>query len=241
MSILPYPFQHSPATLTKLIQHLLPPGSCLLCGADALSNAPLCQGCIGDLPLMPAARCPQCSIVTTHGEYCGACLHRPPHFDRCHALFPYDFPADRLIQALKYGHQLLLAPWFGEQLATHLQPSASDLIIPLPLHPERLCQRGFNQSGEIAATLGKCLKLPVDRRILIRNRATHPQAELAPKERLANVRGAFECLGDLSGQRILLIDDVLTTGATANECARVLKLHGARQVEVMVVARAFRH
>jgi ComF family protein len=116
-----------------------------------------------------------------------------------------------------------------------------DLIIPLPLHSERLRERGFNQSTEIAARLGKCLKLPVDRSTVLRTRATPPQAELPLKERHKNVRGAFECRGDFSGRRILLVDDVMTTGATLNECARVVKLHGASTVRVAVAARALKH
>lgn len=237
MSILPQPLRHS---LDRLAGLLVPGGSCLLCGADSAS-APLCAGCTGDLPQLPAGRCRQCGEALPAGGRCGACLKKPPHFDACHALFPYEFPADRLIQALKYGHQLALAKWFGQRLATVLPDATADLIVPLPLHPQRLAERGFNQAMEIARRLEKALALPVDRKTLVRTRITPPQAELPVKARRANVKGAFECRGDLSGKRILLVDDVLTTGATADECARVLKCHGAARVEVAVVARAFRH
>ena len=152
-----------------------------------------------------------------------------------------DFPVDRVIHALKYGHQLAVAKWAGQRLAEQICREEFDRLIPLPLHPERLRERGFNQSAEIAGSLGKCLKLPVDRSIALRTRATPPQADLPHKERRKNVRGAFECRGDLSGQRLLLLDDVMTTGATVNECARVLKLHGAASVAVAVIARALRH
>lgn len=237
MSILPYPVRQS---LDQRLLRLVPCGSCLLCGADSNSDL-LCAACQDDLPGMPTFRCPQCAMPTTHGERCGACLVQMPHFSACHALYPYEFPADRLVQLLKYGHQLALAPWFAKQLAPLLLSRQADLIIPLPLHPHRLRERGFNQAGEISRALGNCLKLPVDRSSLARSRATPPQAALAHKDRQANVKGAFECRSDLSGKSILLIDDVLTTGATANECARVLKLHGAQRVEVAVVARAYRH
>ncbi len=115
------------------------------------------------------------------------------------------------------------------------------LLIPLPLHPDRLRERGFNQSAEIARMIGNYLDLAVDRSSVIRNRATPPQAAQPLKERHKNVRGAFECTADFSGRHILLIDDVMTTGATVNECARVLKLHGAADVTVLVAARALKH
>lgn len=189
---------------------------------------------------MPARQCPLCGEQSTHGERCGACLKRAPHFSGVHALYRYAFPVDRMIQALKYQHRLPIAAWFGQQLAGLIPTDSCDLIVPLPLHPVRLRERGFNQAVEIARTLGGCLKIPVDRNSLQRRRATPPQAGLPLKERHGNVRGAFECSRDLNGARILLIDDVLTSGASADECARVLRLHGAASVHVVVVARALK-
>lgn len=237
MSILPYParlksFRH------RLLGSLFP-SSCLLCGSDS-GNTTICTACHGDLPLLPEQRCPLCADQTTHGERCGACLKDPPHFDRALAAFRYDFPLDRLIHALKYGHQLAITEWCAEQLMPLLAGSHFDRIIPLPLHADRLRERGFNQSGEIAKKLAALFTNPVDLASLCRTRATTPQADLPHKERQRNVRGAFECRSDLSGQHILLIDDVLTTAATANECARVLKLHGAATVTVAVLARALK-
>ncbi|MBU1365333.1 MAG: ComF family protein [Gammaproteobacteria bacterium] len=216
------------------------PGSCLLCGADSQGSL-LCPPCAKDLPQLSGARCPICADQTTHGERCGACLRETPHFARTIALLRYDFPADRLIHALKYGHQLAVAAWSAEHLAERIGTEQFDLIVPLPLHPERLRERGFNQSAEIARALQNRLKFPVDRRNVVRTRATPPQADLPHKARHKNVRGAFECRADFTGQRLLLIDDVMTTGATVNECARVLKLHGATEVTVGVIARALKH
>ncbi len=239
MSILPQP--HSLRQLAGQFLDCLLPASCLLCGADSDHDL-LCPACADDLPLLPATLCPQCSLPTTFGEPCGACLHEAPHFDATLALFRYDFPVDRIVHALKYGHQLAVAGWLGERLAARLAGQApAELIVPLPLHPQRLAERGFNQAGEIAAHLEKRLKIPVDRYSLQRTRATPAQAELPLKERHKNVRGAFECRSDLSGKHILLLDDVMTSGATANECARVLKLHGAARVSVAVAARALKH
>ena len=225
-------------TLRGIADALLP-GSCLLCAADSGATL-LCPACAADLPTLPAALCPQCGDATTLGERCGACLKDPPTFSRTVALFRYEFPVDRLIQALKYGHQLPLAAWLGRQLAERLSAADHDLIVPLPLHPSRLQSRGFNQSQEIARALSKALGVESNANLLSRSRATPAQAELPLKERGKNVRGAFECTSDLAGRRILLVDDVMTTGSTVREAARILKLHGAGEITVAVAARALR-
>ncbi|MBK8889433.1 MAG: ComF family protein [Dechloromonas sp.] len=235
MSILPQPLR---TALNRVAAHLLP-GSCLLCAADSGSGL-LCPACASDLPRLPAALCPQCGDGTTLGERCGACLKDPPAFARTVALFRYEFPVDRLIQALKYGHQLPLAAWFGARLSQMLAAADYDLVLPLPLHPSRLRTRGFNQSLEIARPVARALGLPIDPILLTRTRATPPQADLPFKERARNVRGAFECAGDLAGRRILLVDDVMTTGSTLREAARILKLHSAGQITVAIAARALR-
>ena len=235
MSILPQP---STDILGRIAAYLLP-GSCLLCSADS-AGALLCARCVADLPPLPDARCPQCGVETTLGERCGACLKEPPAFTHTVALFRYEFPVDRLIQALKYGHQLPLANWFGQCLSREILAAGHDLILPLPLHPTRLQSRGFNQSAEIARTISHELGMQMNTSCLTRTRATPPQAALPLKERARNVRGAFECRADLGGKRILLVDDVMTSGSTLRECARILKLHGAAQITVAVVARALR-
>lgn len=234
MSIVP----DVPASLGRRLLAGLLPQSCLLCGADA--EDPLCPACRADLPRLPAARCPRCGEPTAHGEHCGRCLHRPPHFDAAHAAFRYEFPLDRLIQALKYGHQLALAAWFGQRLAEVLPAGDWAGIVPLPLHPGKLRERGFNQAAEIARSLAGALRVPLCADCLRRSRETAPQAGLALRERAANVRGAFECARDLAGRHFLLIDDVMTSGATLDEAARTLKLHGAGRVDAAVVARALR-
>ena len=214
------------------------PGTCLLCSDDCASV--LCPACAADLPGLTAS-CPQCAEPTTHGERCGRCLAHPPHFDSTLATYAYAFPLDRLIHAYKYGHELALANYFGQQLANKLHSCQFDRILPVPLHLERLRQRGFNQALELARPISRRLRSPLDHHILQRQRATVAQADLPHKERAANIRGAFAVLGDLSGEQLLLVDDVLTTGATLNECARVLKLHGATSVAVTVVARTIRN
>lgn len=210
---------------------------CLLCAA-AGSDAVVCARCAGELPRLPDARCPQCALPTSLGERCGRCLRAPPHFDTTVAEFAYDFPLDKLVQSFKYGHRLALGQWFGERLAELAGDSAADLIVPLPLHRLRLRERGFNQALELARPLHRASGIALDTRICQRIRATPAQAALPWRERVKNIRGAFHCTADLSGKRVLLVDDVMTTGASLDECARTLKLHGAAEVCVLVVARA---
>ncbi|WP_303785659.1 ComF family protein [Azovibrio restrictus] len=225
----------------RLLTALLP-SSCLLCGA-ASGPLPLCQGCAADLPALPDPHCPLCLDRTTHGERCGACQMRPPHFDRVIALHAYAFPVDQLVHQLKYAARLSLARYWGaalgEKLAGETNPASH--VMALPLHPGRLAERGYNQSLEIARQLARRLDIRLDGHSLVKTQATRPQAELPLKERQHNLRGVFACVTDLQGAQVLLVDDVLTTGATLDEAARVLKLHGAAQVSACVVARTLRH
>ena len=209
---------------------------CLLCG-QASDREILCRACAGDLPRLPSPRCPRCALPTAGGETCGRCLAHPPHYDRTLAAFNYGFPLDKLIQSYKYGHRLALAGYFGRELAALAPKAAADLVVPLPLHPARLRERGFNQALELARPVAAALGLPLDARTCTRIRHTPAQAGLPWQQRERNIRGAFRCAQDLSGRRILLVDDVMTTGASLDECARTLKLHGAAEVALLVVAR----
>lgn len=209
---------------------------CLLCGQASASSI-LCAPCAESLPRLPEALCPCCALPTSQGERCGRCLSHPPHYDRTRAVFDYAFPLDKLVQALKYDHRLALAPFFGQLLAEKAAGIAADRIVPLPLHGIRLRERGFNQALELARPMARALDLPLDATCCRRTRHTPTQASLPWKEREKNIRNAFHCTKDLTGQRILLVDDVMTTGASLNECARTLKLHGAQEVTLLVLAR----
>jgi ComF family protein len=217
------------------------PQDCLLCAAASSSDL-LCPACAADLPRWQQACCPCCARPTVHGKICGRCLSKPPSLDATLAVYRYDFPLDKLIQAFKYGHRLALGAYFGRQLSAQLAAAAPaanvDRIIPLPLHGERLRTRGFNQALELARPISAHWQIPIDKTSCQRIRNTPAQADQPWRQRLRNIRGAFHCTADLSGQRILLIDDVMTTGASLNECARTLKLHGAAEVTALVVARA---
>jgi ComF family protein len=210
---------------------------CLLCSA-ASSTELLCTACAADLPRLPAPGCPRCALPTPNGEICGRCLSHAPHYDATRAAYRYDFPLDKLVQSFKYGHRLALSGYFGQQLAALPQPLEADLIIPLPLHAVRLRERGFNQALELARQVSLEWKIPIDKKSCQRTRNTPSQANLPWREREKNIHGAFHCSADFSGQRIILVDDVMTTGASLNECARTLKLHGAANITLLVVARA---
>ena len=208
---------------------------CLLCLGD--SDTPVCAACSLDLPASGGG-CPQCGDLTPQDARCGRCLKTPPSFDRVLASFRYDFPAGHLLQSLKYGGALLLAPWFAEKLAPICAERSFDRVYATPLHPERLAERGFNQALEIARPLAHRLRLPAPGKQLIRTRATPAQARLPLDARQKNMRGAFFHEGRIDGAHVLLIDDVMTTGATMDACAHALKTAGAREVTVAVVARA---
>lgn len=170
---------------------------------------------------------------------CGACLREPPHFDATLAVADYAAPIDALVLALKFGHRLELAPVLGALLAERaasLAP-APDALVPVPLSFERVAERGFNQSLEIARTAAHLLDWPLDPRLLLRTRHAVAQASLRLDARHRNIRGAFAARHRVSGLHVAVVDDVLTSGSTLDEVARVLKAAGAARVTNLVVAR----
>ena len=214
------------------------PQDCLLCGATS-DDAPLCGPCRDELPALPRG-CPLCAMPSALGEICGTCLRNPPQFDMTVAVWRYAYPVDRLVQALKFHGRLALASLFADALASLVEQA--DVVIPMPLHPVRLTERGFNQAAEIARQVTGRLETRNPRTRLAlqgasRIRRTLPQADLPVDERRRNVRGAFACALDLTGARVAVVDDVMTTGATLGELAKVLKRAGAARVENWVVAR----
>lgn len=208
---------------------------CFLCSARAGASL-LCAECHRALPRLQEPRCPICARPTPGGQVCGGCLRKPPHFDATLAVFAYAFPIDRLIQALKYRGRLAVAPFLGEALAGLPQPPATRLV-PMSLHRKRLSQRGFNQALEIARPVAKRWHLPLDTTSVSHELDIRAQAGLPWDERQRNVRGAFLCRADLAGEHVVVVDDVMTTGATLDEFARTLKKRGAARVTNLVVAR----
>ncbi len=224
--------------LSALAAKLLPQ-DCQLCtlpSADGL----LCAACQADLPQLTNECCPVCALPAPGAAICGECLRHPPHFDATHAAFAYGFPVDRLVQTFKYGHQLALAGLFA-RLMQAAPLNRPDVIIPLPLSAQRLRERGFNQALEIARPLAAAQRIPLDRFGTARISDTAPQTSLPWKQRRANVRHAFECTIDLSGMSVVVVDDVMTTGASLDEFAKTLKYHGAACVTNWVFARTLKH
>lgn len=235
------------------------PQTCLLCRSPTSTQLALCAPCLAELPwhghgdghsssdnfsqhlhhhLKQA--CPQCALPTLDGQHCGRCLKRPPAFDATRSLFQYSFPVSALLQRYKYAQLLALAPMLGQLLIKTVSTGMqADCLIPMPLHKQRLQERGFNQSLEIARSVCRELQLPLLPHICVRTRATPPQATLPYRKRLKNMRGAFSCLQPLSGQRVILLDDVMTTGASLHALASCVKAAGASHVECWVVARTF--
>jgi ComF family protein len=227
------------------VAQLALPQHCELCVARSGAGL-LCAACVADLPRLGEC-CPVCAIPSAGGATCGACLAHPPPWSRTIAALVYAFPVDRLLQQLKYGGRLALGDWAGETLAdavrdgfaSRAEAARPDVVVALPLTPARQRERGFNQARVIAPRVASAMRLPL-RSPLVRIAGTKPQAALAWNERAKNVRGAFRVDGDVRGVRIALIDDVMTTGATLAEAARILNDAGAADVECWVVARTLR-
>jgi len=223
----------------RALLDLLLPQRCLLCGADT-REAAVCAACEHDLPKLHPPGCPICAApLATPAPACGQCLARPPAFDATFANWRYGFPLDSVVQALKFRRRLASADFLARGMLAGPHPEG-DLLVPVPLSAARLRERGFNQAMEIARPLARALGLPCDAAHLKRRRDTPPQSRLPWQRRAANVRNAFECTADYSGRSIILVDDVMTSGATLEAIARVLKDHGAGRVTNWVAARTLK-
>lgn len=220
--------------------------SCMLClSRTRLNHHGICDGCLGELPWLLHA-CRQCALpLDGMADLCGQCLSRPPAFSRSLAVFSYRFPVDRLIVAFKHHDQLgygrLLAGQLLEQVRhadRQLHP-LPDLLLPMPLHPRRQARRGFNQALELCRPLAAGLDIPLAHNLLLRTRNTRTQQTLNASERQLNLHGAFHCPQPekIAGLHLALVDDVMTTGTSADEAARTLIQAGAAGVSIWCVAR----
>jgi len=219
---------------------LLPP-RCLVCG-DAGDGDDLCAPCRADLPWNRAC-CARCAWPLPQAESeCGLCLRQPPAFALGFAPLVYAAPVDRLLPRFKFHADLasgrLLAHLLGDAMSSWDGLADIDRIVPLPLHRTRMAQRGYNQALELARPLARRFGLPLDVHALRRTRATAAQTELDGPARKRNVRGAFIARSNLANAHVLLLDDVITTGATMREAAATLLRAGAARVHVCAVARA---
>ena len=237
---------------TGLLDLLVPP-LCLLCGESLgrLENGDredgFCADCRSGMPPMPEARCRTCGRAfesgLTSAHDCGWCLKSRPPFDRAEAAGLYEEKLREAVHLFKYqGRTEMVRPLSGymsEHLEPPFYPPEADVILPVPLHLKRLKERGFNQALLLAKALFRPWPGMIRFDLLLRERWTEPQINLKGAERRKNVREAFSVpdRSEIQGRRVMLVDDVFTTGATVGECARILKKAGAAQVLVLTLAR----
>ena len=218
---------------------LLWPSRCLVCAEPGLDGMDLCGDCNALLPRMRHA-CGRCAVPLPGPGTCGACLRSISPVGRVHAACVYSAPIDRLLPRFKF-HEDLAAGRLLSQLMTEAFASLErpDALVPVPLHVRRLRSRGYDQALELARPVARALRIPLQARLLVRRRATLPQSERDASARRRNVRGAFCVRGHASVPRhVVLVDDVMTTGATLHAAAAALLLAGAERVDAWVCARA---
>ncbi|GAB3397882.1 ComF family protein [Massilia agilis] len=225
-----------------LAQALLP-SCCALCG-QACGHV-VCTDCHAQY-VSERARCARCANpLPAPAPLCGACLADPPAFDATVVAADYAAPLDQLVLQLKFASQLALAPWFAQLLRdaalAQAGPALPDLLCPVPLGPQRLVERGFNQALEIARPLARSLGVPLQARLALREVDTRAQSGVAPGERKRNIRGVFsvapQMMDAVAGRHVGIVDDVMTTGSTLDELASTLKQAGAGRVTNLVFAR----
>lgn len=227
----------------NIIQDFWLPPTCLLCNSPGHNRWDICYDCYTELPWLRRA-CLQCAITLPEDSPldipCGECQQRPPAFDQTSAVFKHEQAIRYLITHLKFNAQFKHARLLGLLLAEALAqaPARPEAIIPMPLHPKRFQERGFNQSIEIAHTVAKQLQLPLYLNYCVRHRNTPHQTNLTRTERLKNMHNSFSVRKPIPAQHVAILDDVMTTGSTLNELAVVLKNAGVQRVEAWVCARA---
>lgn len=231
--------------LLKNVAHWFMPHVCILCKTITPQPHDLCLPCSKDLPILKH-NCQVCANnlpSTSQSPLCGQCLQKKPPFDTTHGLFLYEPPIPKLILDLKFHEALTHAKLLGELLAEKIlhewyrETSLPTAIIPIPLHPDRLKERGFNQAIEIARPIAKALDLPLFLQHAIRVKSTQPQATLPASERNLNIKNAFLIKKSVKNHHIAVVDDVITTGSTVYEFCRLLKKHGAAKISVWCCAR----
>jgi len=231
------------------VDTLLPP-RCLGSGKVVDRPGMLDAGFWAELAFISSPACACCglpfSFSAEDGSLCAACIDTPPDFDMARAAVVYNDASRQLVLDFKYGDKMhavkTFAPWLSRAAAPMI--GETDIVMPVPLHRKRLWQRRFNQSALLADTLARAAALPCLPDGMMRKRFTQPQKGLSRTERHTNVRGAFAVTprhqAALAGKRVMIVDDVFTSGATLNECARVLKRAGAAKVFVVTLARVTR-
>ncbi len=242
-------FSRVGAPIGAILDAVLPP-RCLACGVETDSAGALCSECWSEVDFLGPPHCACCGhpfeFEVAPVSVCSACARRKPSFARARAVFRYGNVSRALILRFKYGDRTDAAPAFGHWLARAGKEllSQADLILPVPLHRFRLFTRRFNQSALLARAIGRESDVAVAVDLLVRTRNTRTQADLSPAQRSRNVQGAFAVRprwrNRLASANLLLVDDVMTTGATIEECTKTLLDAGAASVDVITLARVVR-
>lgn len=223
------------------ILNLVYPSECPVCGGDSDSyrTSPICSGCFSGIARYEGPACSVCfePLRSEHGSTCGSCLSKAPPFSRIMSYGLHEGALKAAINFLKFSSARGLAKELGALLSSMDVPGA-DFIAPVPLSVQGLRRRGFNQTLLIGRAISKRTGVPLRTGLLVKIKDTQPQVGLPAKDRLKNLKGAFAVSGKLGGEKVLLLDDVVTTTATVRECAKALLKAGAGEVSVLSVSRA---
>lgn len=217
--------------------------TCIFCDESTYRKLDLCVACEQKLPFLKHY-CRKCAHPLIPGQiYCGNCLEDLPGAIFTTALFYYDMPIDKMIMKIKFGNNLVGAKILGEIFSDHLEiqyknQDKPEIIIPVPLHPRRLYERGYNQALELARPLSKKLQMPIKTSLIKRIKFTSPQAQLNAKERIKNVKNSFWVEKDCNFHHVAIVEDVITTGNTVFELCRVLFAAGVKKIDIWCVAKS---
>ena len=231
--------------IQKFLNFLLPP-HCPICHKPILDNHAVCGECFGKLFFLGSTVCQRCGKPLPYKEVriCGACLKKSPVYQQARSVLKYNEFSKALILPFKHADSIELTPllvqWMDQKGKELIENC--DCLIPVPLHLKRLLKRKYNQSALLAQKLAKIHHKDYEPSVLMRRRHTESQGHMTAKQRQENVKNAFKIQNSdkIKGKKILLIDDVMTTGATVSECSKVLIKAGAESVDVLTLARAFR-
>jgi competence protein ComFC len=233
-------FTRHHALIARLINGIYP-SECPICGKfpDVFTYAPVCSSCWSQIKRYAGPSCSICALpfVSEYSRICGNCLKKRPPFSMVMPFGLYDGVLAEAISLFKFHGLRRLARPLG-RLLLDLEIPQTDAVVPVPLTPKGLRQRGFNQSLLIAKVIAKKIGAPLFMDTLFKARETPPQIGLSARERQSNLKNAFQVRGDIKDKGVLLIDDVMTTGATVTECSKVLLKAGAKKVQVITLARA---
>lgn len=235
------------AAFRPVLDFALPP-RCPGCGAVTQEPHRFCLDCWSDLQFLGEPCCARCALPFDYESgadvECGRCLAEPPAYDRMRAAVAYGEISRRVALKLKYGGRPGVAETMARFMARHLEPGGDAVLAPVPLHRWRIWRRGYNQAALIAAALARLTGRQTRLDLIERVKATPPLRGMGPRERKDAVRGAFRVAARhkaaLKGRAVILVDDVYTSGATANACAKALKRAGAARVDILAWARVVR-